>query len=837
MLLILAAVVPPWITVNRYKRSVESVFSRTLGRPVRVDGAVSFRLLPQPALVLSNLVIGEDPAFGAEPMLRAAAVTARLRLASLWRGRFEVAQLSFKEPSWNFVRNAEGRWNIEGVLRNASQVRTAPTGLSSPQPTARFPYVETDSGRINIKIGNEKLAHALLDTDFALWQENTLEWRFRLEGSAVRTDAYLSDTGTLRVNGSLVPPQSGALEKSPFKLDFVLDRGQLGQLTHLLTGRDRGWRGNVNLSGTVEGTVADLRAAWRAEISDFRRYDVATTDAFDLSVSCNAAYLGTENHRASLACRAPFGKGELAVRVRSEAWRPQALAASGVNLAASDLARLYRRAKRDVPQDLTGTGTVNARIAREDFVAGAWTGEIEAKDLTLSSASQGASLAFEDFLLAPPKPVVSKRSRQPSAPAPTELRLAGSTVVMLTDAPNLQTEIVLGTGGFDAQLKGASPVASALAAARVLGLVEREYAASGSAILDLALHSDLRGFAPVTATGTIRISDLHSTARESWLSPLQVRRADVILSAGAIDIKNLSATLTGTQTQWDGFLHIPRSCEEEACAATFDLRANTVDAEDWNATLNPRLSAFDWLALPRRIMGGGGQRETIWQGLEAEGKLTIGTLTLRELIASKVVTNLRLHRGVILLQDANAELLGGRHLGEWTFDLTGDEPAYSGKGSIFAVSASSACALAHADGCSGAFTANYDLRLVGTNAAALLTQAQGAGTFTWQKGGVRALSVAGRPFSFQSWRSGYVLAQGQLALREGLLAGSEGAYQASGKVDLTNRTLDLHLQGPRGIVIGGSWTRPIAATSEPPPAQSASNPKDAKTDRSVPARR
>src|SRR4029453_16090169 len=130
---IAAAVVPPLFRINRYQRELESSLSRALGRKVAFQGDIRFRLLPPPAIIGENFVIADDPAFGIEPMLRAEAVTARLRLSSLWRGRLEIAQLNFDFPSWNFVRNARGRWNIESLLQRTSQVQTAPTAKKQPQ--------------------------------------------------------------------------------------------------------------------------------------------------------------------------------------------------------------------------------------------------------------------------------------------------------------------------------------------------------------------------------------------------------------------------------------------------------------------------------------------------------------------------------------------------------------------------------------------------------------------------------------------------------------------------------------------------------------------------------
>ena len=87
---------------NRLRARIVNSISLALGRPVDV-AAVKVRLLPAPGFDLEDFVVHDDPAFGAEPMLRARAVTASLRLTSLLRGRLEIARLSLTEPSLNLV--------------------------------------------------------------------------------------------------------------------------------------------------------------------------------------------------------------------------------------------------------------------------------------------------------------------------------------------------------------------------------------------------------------------------------------------------------------------------------------------------------------------------------------------------------------------------------------------------------------------------------------------------------------------------------------------------------------------------------------------------------------
>ena len=84
-------VIPPLVSVNRYKSRIAQAMSNSLGRPARIS-AVELRLLPRPEFVITDLTVNEDPSYGAEPVLHANTVTAAIRLFSLWRGRLEISQ-------------------------------------------------------------------------------------------------------------------------------------------------------------------------------------------------------------------------------------------------------------------------------------------------------------------------------------------------------------------------------------------------------------------------------------------------------------------------------------------------------------------------------------------------------------------------------------------------------------------------------------------------------------------------------------------------------------------------------------------------------------------------
>jgi uncharacterized protein involved in outer membrane biogenesis len=120
-------IVPPFLSVSRYKSRITQLISASLGRPVRLS-SVEVRLLPTPAFLLSDLTVEEDPAYGAEPVLHASSVTASIRLLSLWRGRLEIDTVSVDDASLNLVRSAPGHWNLDSLLRTATAQASSEAG-------------------------------------------------------------------------------------------------------------------------------------------------------------------------------------------------------------------------------------------------------------------------------------------------------------------------------------------------------------------------------------------------------------------------------------------------------------------------------------------------------------------------------------------------------------------------------------------------------------------------------------------------------------------------------------------------------------------------------------
>ncbi|QMV19083.1 AsmA family protein [Granulicella sp. 5B5] len=307
-LVLLLLLTPPLINVSRLRKRIATSLSESLGRPVHLDG-VTLQLLPIPGFTLQNLVVSEDPAFGNEPVIRANTVEITLRPSSLWRRQVELSSIRFVEPSLNLVRNADGQWNLQGLLKHAAQVNTAPTGQSKAGPAPRFPYIEATNGRVNVKLAEEKQPFSLTDADFALWLPSEEQWRVRLEGQPARTDMNVSDAGTMRLEGSL--ERATTVGAVPVDLVASWHDAPLGEASKLLTGVDAGWRGTLNMDATLSGPMSDAKFVAKVHLNDLRRSDFVPVRLLDVSVECGGQLDAPEAvvHDPSCALATPVPEG------------------------------------------------------------------------------------------------------------------------------------------------------------------------------------------------------------------------------------------------------------------------------------------------------------------------------------------------------------------------------------------------------------------------------------------------------------------------------------------------------------------------------------------------
>lgn len=416
--LILLLVLPPLISMSRFQRRIATSISNSLGRPVHLDG-VSLNILPLPGFTLENLVVSEDPAFGTEPIIRANSVQATLRISSLWRKQVEFSTISFTEPSVNLVHNADGKWNLESILLQASRIDAAPTAQAKAGPAPRFPYIEATGARLNIKQGIEKLPLSFTEAEFALWLPNPQEWHLRLQARPARTDTYVSDAGIMQLEATL--GRATSLSDVPLSLQGEWRNAPLGDASRVLLGRDAGLRGEMTLSASIRGTVGNSAAQAQLRLIDTRRADFVPAHTLAIDLECLGTATGAFHAFENIRCSwPPAGSGAQTLALAGSVpdihrLNSATLLMGTPGISGSTLLDWLRIASPRVPADVSADGTMTGSISYNSDSPSSWGGEVLVTDATLRTQQAGAAplVAGNILLRVVPSPSIDPRPSTP----------------------------------------------------------------------------------------------------------------------------------------------------------------------------------------------------------------------------------------------------------------------------------------------------------------------------------------------------------------------------------------------------------------------------------------
>src|SRR5260370_18768177 len=551
--------------VYRLRNRIATRIGSALGRRVVLDN-VRFHLLPRPGFDLEGLVISDDAAFSAEPMIRAQDVSAAIRFRSLLRGRIEIATLSATEARINLVRNNEGRWNLASLLERNAQIPAAPTGKPASERHTAFPYLEASGARINFKLGETKKSYALMDGDVALWQDSENSWSARIKAAPVRTDFNLTDTGLLQINATW--QRAPSLRLTPVQLTVQWQNGQLGQITKLLSGKDRGWRGGMNFTANVSGTPEALLVESQTAIEDFHRYDIFGSENVRLATNCSGRYNAVTNTLADLLCKSPIGSGTVRLHgtlalVAQLPTYDLTLDAEKVPLAS--MVRLLRQAKKRVPGDLTASGLLNAEFRATRNVPGAagrgilhalpqWTGNGSASNVRLASNGGKdevacgtiplALVAAESGLVKLGRPKTKEQKDQ--EPDETHLRIGPIALAMNASAP-VDAGGWISTSGYRFFLRGDVELKDLFRLENVLGLPVARPAAEGSAKLDVSVSGPWQGFAAPATVGTAQLRSVRAEMH-GLNTPIEIGSSTMTIDPDTVSMDNISARTGSTHS-------------------------------------------------------------------------------------------------------------------------------------------------------------------------------------------------------------------------------------------------------------------------------------------------
>jgi len=805
--------VPPLVSIGRYKSRITSLMSTSLGRPVRLS-SVELRLLPRPAFVLTDLSVKEDPAYGAEPVFHAGTVTADIRLLSLWRGRLEISRMSADEASLNLVRAGAGRWNLDSLFRTAA-------GQSKAADRAvQLPYLEATNSRINIKNGLEKLPFSLVNADISMWQEKPGDWRVRLRGQPARTDVSLelADTGVVRLEGSL--RRASQLHEMPLHFDLVWREAQLGQLSRLVIGSDPGWRGDLTGELHLDGTADSAQVTTRLRASGVHRAEFAPAEPLDFDANCTFVVHYSGRDLQNVACDSPLGDGH--IRLAGE------LAGDGQPRFSVELQRIAAQAGLDVlrtvrsgiGEGLEAKGTVSgklsydagtvANVAQAPPPGRHSAGSRPAKSHPAEPGPLTGSLTVEGFRLSGEslsQPIqIAKIVLEPAPTTQGEPQALATVVAIPAGGISpLAVTARLAASGYQVTVRGQASLVRLRELARILGVAEittLDALAGEPAVLDLNAAGPWmpapqvpfsRNATAAAEPGPVAtpVSDDATQDRLTGTVALHSANWKSDYLANHVEISQATLHLGGEALRWDPIVF---SYGPLKGTATLDWPSVCTTPEPCPPEVEVQFAALDAAALQAALLGAhepGTMLSALiarlrpstpqpWPRLDCT--LKADSLALGPVMLENATATLRILPTEAEITGLDAGLLGGlvHASGEVT---SSDKPAYALEGEFTKLSSSAVCKLLGLNCADNAFDANGKIDLSGFTGEDLAASAKGTLHFEWRHGAVRgrttpsAVPLPPSLTRFERWTADAEIANGAVTLRQNQI--EQGARRSS----------------------------------------------------------
>lgn len=663
------------IHYTSFQKRLTARLSAAFGREVEV-GRYQFSLWTGPVLEARSVRVAEDSRFGNEYFIRAESLSVRLRWQSLLRGHVVLGTLSLSQPSLNVVRNAAGDWNLAEWLprpeQRGSNARSNPGALP-------FQRIRVDGGRVNFKLGDEKLPFAFVGVNGSAEADGSGRWRLDLQAIPWRVSTLTQQAGQIRV-AALVGGTSSRL--LPASVEANWTNTSISDALRLARGDDYGVRGGLAVAISARTTNGDWAVQTRAEVRQVHRWNLALrADNPDLNfvglIRINPASSDLELVSGTL--EAPHSNAQVSARL---AWEESARQGNKRSAAAPYVQ--FSNATVDLEDLLSWIRAFHAgmseRISLKGFanVAGSLSGwPARIRDLSLSTAGvdlNGVGLGVpvhvgnvelrydpEHFFLLPMTVWLGPRK----TPGAGEFHLD----VSFRPGPVLNRPASVHLAGATANVENLVNVASTLG-----WNLARGWVPGGPARLDLrwqGTRAELNA-GQIQPVGVIELGGPASeeaapggaTLRAPFLNlPIQEIRGRIELKPGSRRVTVTSAQAFGAR--WTGRF----DWREPQRQWQFDVSGDRLSAADLDRWLNPRWREnFIDRVLP--FLNSRPMVPATPEILRATGHLNVddlavGTLSLRNLRGTLSVGGRHVE-----LSDASARFSGGDLKGELIADLT-----------------------------------------------------------------------------------------------------------------------------------------------------------------------
>lgn len=388
VLIVAAGFAVPHFAADRFGEGAKQALETSLGRKVEF-GQVEYNLFTGPGFTLSSVVVYDDPALSAEPILYADKLTAIPRILPLFAGKLAFSSVRLEDAHINLGRTASPseppRWNVGALTR--------------PALFQAFPNISVVSGgvrgipksRINFKIGGVKAPFYILIDSLEIHPPSSENgpWGIHLEGEPARTDRPALGFGSFIADGRWMPAQ-GLTD-----VTIHLERSEIGDMIALLNGHDAGIYGSVSGTARVAGHLDALKINGRLEVDGIHGWDqLASSVQWPLAIAGNWDLPGQLFELGARLAGQPDSPVQAHFRVADYLGAPHwGFGVTCHAMPLQPLVPLARQVGLTIPDGVELNGTLDGAVSMSRTGATEGSGLISRASLAVPGAP---SLQFED---------------------------------------------------------------------------------------------------------------------------------------------------------------------------------------------------------------------------------------------------------------------------------------------------------------------------------------------------------------------------------------------------------------------------------------------------------
>lgn len=243
-----AALVPLLVQAGRFRPTVETRLSASLGRPVQI-GKLGFSWLAG-GMSARDITIGEDPAFGTAPFLRARALDVNVAMWQLLRhGELRIESIKVRDPEVR-LQEIGGRWNVSSLGRTQAASGAASSGTRK-QPLSLRKLVIT---------GGRLLVSSQTYADVKITATDIVPGR----AVPFTVTATTPGSGKLKAKGT-IGPIGDEFSSVPFEAKLQVEQLDLGGSGYFGQGSDIAGTAKLNATLRSDGRATHIEGDATAE--------------------------------------------------------------------------------------------------------------------------------------------------------------------------------------------------------------------------------------------------------------------------------------------------------------------------------------------------------------------------------------------------------------------------------------------------------------------------------------------------------------------------------------------------------------------------------------------